>query len=271
MTSKDSLGDRIKGYENLETNHRLMPGLPMYARIDGRGFSKFTKHMERPFDVKLVNAMIATTSALVEHSHATLGYTQSDEISLVWLPQPGTQPWFDGKVHKLVSVLAGLATSAFASALLQQWGTTEGAALLQQLPHFDCRVFNLPSREEAAHALLWRNLDATKNAVSMAAHHYYSHHELQGKTGAEKQEMMWQKGINFDHYPPHFKRGTWVKRQAQLVALSDHDWGLIPAAHRPASREVLRTCTVTFDLPPLNRVGNRVEVLFEGAEPQVQA
>ena len=240
----------------------------MYARIDGRGFSKFTRDMERPFDVRMVNAMIATTRTLVERSHATLGYTQSDEISLVWLPQQGAEQWFDGKIQKLASVLAGLATAAFAQALMVEFSNLHGLSLLQQLPHFDCRVFNLPNEVEAANALLWRNLDATKNSISMAAHHYYSHHELQGKTGAEKQEMLWQRGVNFDHYPTHFKRGTWVRRQTQMVTLSDQQWQQIPATHRPASREVLRTCTVAFDLPPLNRVKNRPEVLFAGAEPE---
>lgn len=81
----DSLGDRMKGYEATETDRRFVPLRPIYARIDGRSFSRFTQGMTRPFNHKMSHAMIETTKYLVEHTHATVGYTQSDEISLVWL------------------------------------------------------------------------------------------------------------------------------------------------------------------------------------------
>lgn len=72
MTDNTALGDRMKEYESYETNRKFMPGLPIYARIDGRGFSRFTRGMERPYDIRMSNAMIETTKVLVEHTHATL-------------------------------------------------------------------------------------------------------------------------------------------------------------------------------------------------------
>lgn len=263
----DALGDRMKSLELQETGRRFLPGLPIYARIDGRGFSKFTKGMNRPYDEDMSNAMVDTTKALVDATHATIGYVQSDEISLVWIPTEHGHNWFDGKTMKMASVLAGLATAAFIKALVDHFDRWD--SLLDKLPHFDARVINMPSDTEAANMLLWRNLDATKNAISMAAHHYFGHKELQNKTGAEKQEMLFQhKHINFNDYPYFFKRGTWVKRIATERTLTIDELARIPVKHRPDPDSLLvRTEIVAFDLPPLNRVTNRVDVLFNGADP----
>ena len=82
MSSKDNLGDRIKQYERIETRGKLIPMLPTVVRLDGRSFSKFTKSFE-PFDEDMLQAMVATTKFLVEESNAVIGYTQSDEITLI--------------------------------------------------------------------------------------------------------------------------------------------------------------------------------------------
>lgn len=168
----DALGDRMKDYETQECARRFLPMLPVYARIDGRSFSRFTRDFARPFDERISKAMIETTKGLVDHTHARISYTQSDEISLVWLGDTYESGiFFDGKIMKMASVLAGLATALFINAL-PSYG--------ERLPHFDCRVLQLPNRAEATNMFLWRELDATKNAISMAARAYYSHKALVG-------------------------------------------------------------------------------------------
>lgn len=270
--SKDDLGDRMKMLESYETGRRFLPGLPVYARIDGRGFSKLTAGMMRPYDVRMSNAMIDTTKHLVEQTHATVGYVQSDEISLVWIPGPHGISWFDGKITKMTSVLAGLATAAFVRSVFRNFENIDARVLMSRMPHFDARVINMPSVSEAANMLLWRNLDATKNAVSMAASHYYSHKDLQGKTGAEKQEMLFAKGVNFNDYPAFFKRGTWVKRRTVERLLTPDEIMAIPAQHRPpANQQVVRSEIYSFDLPPLSKVHNRVDVLLNDAEVVMNA
>lgn len=265
MSDNDLLGNRMKEYESHETDRRFISGLPLYARIDGRGFSKFTKNMVRPYDTRLSDCMVSATKVLVERTHATIGYTQSDEISLVW-----TDPnWFDGKVMKMASVLAGLTTASFINGIQYKWVDPDMCDLISALPHFDARVIALPSLMEASNMLLWRNLDATKNAISMAASHYYSHSQLHGKNGSEKQEMLFKKGINFNDYPYFFKRGTWIKREVVDVTLSPDQLNKIPEKHRPdPNQTVKRTYVTSFDLPPLNKIKNRVDVLFKGAAPE---
>jgi tRNA(His) guanylyltransferase len=262
----DDLGDRMKMLEAQETSRRFLHGLPIYARIDGRGFSKFTKGMERPYDRRMSDALVGTTKVLVEQTHATIGYTSSDEISLVWIPTENGHGWFDGKTMKMTSVLAGLATAAFIESLMQYFDNWR--ELVMKLPHFDARVISMPSETEAANMLLWRNLDCTKNSITMAASSLYSHRELQGKSGAEKQEMLFQKGVNFNDYPAFFKRGTWVKRVAVERTLTPDELLRIPEAHRPpADQLLLRSEVIGFDLPPLSKVANRIDVLFNGSDP----
>lgn len=263
----DDLGDRMKKYEMAETGRRLLPLVPIYARIDGRSFSSFTKGMDRPFDPDMSEAMIKTTCKLVEKTHARIGYTQSDEISLVWLQEDFKgEVFFTGKVQKMVSVLSSLATAAFIQALSK----TRYADRLSRLPHFDARVFSLPSKAEAANAFLWREMDATKNAISMAARAYYPHRELEGKKSGELQEMLFAAGVNFNDYPAHLKRGTFVRRETQHRELTADDLAAIPIAYRPqAGHRVSRFNMVRLEMPRFGSVQNREAVIFDGAEPIV--
>lgn len=265
MANQDLFGNRMKDYERMETGRKFMPGLPVYARIDGRSFSKFTKGMMRPYDIAMSNAMVATTKYLVDETHACIGYTQSDEISLCWfIDTRDGQIFFDGKIQKMVSVLAGLATARFNQYGRELWPDRFERAL----PVFDARVFQLPNKVECANAFLWREFDATKNSISMAARSIYSHKELHQKNGSEMQEMLWQIGINWNDYPASFKRGTYVQRKATWVELDAATLAKIPENKRPDG-PVQRHEIATLDLPPFATVTNRVEVIFDGADPVV--
>lgn len=261
----DDLGDRMKAYEAAESERRLLPLCPIYARIDGRCFSSFTRGMDRPFDPVMTEAMIATASELVEQTHARIGYTQSDEISLVWLADSyKSEVFFGGKVQKMVSVLAALATAAFTRAIL----AGPYADRVLRLPHFDARVFSLPNKTEAANAVLWREMDATKNAVSMAARSVYSAKQLHGKKSAEMQEMLFAKGINFNDYPAFFKRGTFLRRVTRERELTGAEIAAIPEAHRPAPGQTFaRSSVERLEMPRFGSVTNREAVIFDGDEP----
>lgn len=69
MSSKkqlDALGDRLKHFERLRTEDKCIPDLPIYIRLDGRGFSNFTRKMLRPYDECMSKLMEATTAYLVK-------------------------------------------------------------------------------------------------------------------------------------------------------------------------------------------------------------
>lgn len=262
--TKDDLGDRMKAYEAVETDRRFDPRLPVYARIDGRGFSKFTKHMDRPFDTRMLSSMIGTAQYLVEKTHATIGYVQSDEISLAW---PGSEindaHFFAGKIQKQCSVLASMAAARFAVEIQSNFGAL-GAAC----PHFDCRVIQLPTEMEAANMFLWRELDARKNSVSMLARAHFSHEALQGKDQRAMLEMLATKGIRMEDQMQNFQRGTWLRRVTEDRKLTADELARIPERHRPdPDSAVTRTQVQAQVLPAFSTVANRVDVIFHGADP----
>jgi tRNA(His) 5'-end guanylyltransferase len=267
--SEDSLGDRMKFYEQAEAGRKFMPLLPVCARIDGKTFHSWTRGLERPYDKSLSDCMIETTEHLVDKTNACMGYTQSDEISLVmYSPSYETQLFFDGKVQKMISVLASMATAKFnelAAKRINGCPESRGTAL------FDCRAWQVPNKIEAANTLLWRELDAAKNSISMAARTMFGHSELQGKVGSEMQEMMFSKGTNWNDYPAFFKRGTFVQRRRSLRTLTDDERNRIPEKHRPAAGQIIeRTAIVRLDMSPFSKINNRVEVVFDGADPEVE-
>lgn len=266
---KDPLGDRMKFYEMAEAGRKLMPLLPALARLDGRGFSRFTAGLDRPFDRRMADLMIETTRLLVAETGACCGYTQSDEITLAWYSDDFEQDaYFGGRIAKICSTVAALASVAFNRRLPEFLPPEYG----DRLPTFDCRVWNVPDRVEGANAFLWRELDATKNSVSMAARHYYPHDEVMHKSAAELHELLYRKGVNWNDYPPFFKRGTYLQRRPVSRRFTAEEIDALPAKHaarRDPDLVVERSAVVALDLPPLNRVVNRADVIFLAAEPRL--
>lgn len=264
----DALGDRMKDYEMAEAGRKLLPLIPVIARIDGRSFSKFTQGLARPFDERLSRAMIETTIHLVRETNACCGYTQSDEITMAWHhPDRRNKIFFDGRTQKLNSVLAGMASTVFYSLILNSLPPEYAA----KHPHFDCRTWNVPTAEEGANVFLWRELDATKNSISMAAQEHYDYKELLHKNGSEKQEMLFQKGINWNDYPAFFKRGSFIQRcttKSKFTAKEINDLPPKHAARTNPDLEVERSEYMIIDMPPFGKVVNRADVIFEGAKPE---
>jgi tRNA(His) guanylyltransferase len=259
----DSLGDRIKSYESSTTTNKLFHTLPIICRLDGCSFHTFTRGLKRPYDERLSRCMIETTKYLCKLTSAKIGYTQSDEITLVLnSDKHETQVYFDAKLFKISSVLASKCSVYFNQMIQQE--IPEKAKLL---PAFDCRVFNVPSKEEALNTLIWREQDATRNSVSMAAQSFYSHRELHGKSSSEMQEMIFQKGMNWNDYPVFFKRGTYIQRKMVESTLSFKD---IPEKHNAKSNPdllVKRSVYQELDIPILSRITNRVDFVFNGETP----
>lgn len=104
----------------------------------------------------------------------------------------------------------------------------------------------------------------------MAARAYYGQSALHGKSAPEMQEMLFAKGVNFNDFPSHFKRGSFVRRRTVLRGLTEEELARIPEAHRP-SGPVERSEIVALDMPPFGRVTNRVDVVCDSAAPEFAA
>lgn len=265
MSAKDALGDRCKRFEIAEAGRRAMPGIPLLARLDGRAFHTFTRGLNRPFDERFGRCMVETTQTLVSDLHALVGYTQSDEITLVWwVPANGPKDYpFDGRFQKLTSISAGIASAAFARLAAEHLPEKS-----RSLPSFDARVWQVPSQEDAIDVLVWREDDATKNSLSMAARAHFSHAQVHGKGGAELHDLLHSRGVNWNDFPTRFKRGVYVRREAVTRSFTAEQLARILERHRPSpGKTVVRSEVRVMDMPPIRRVANVVETIFEGAAP----
>lgn len=270
MPSKDALGDRMKAYEGQYAQQRMLPRIPVIARIDGRAFHTFCKGLNRPYDKRLSDLMVGTTEFLVEETEANCGYTQSDEISLVWQTEDyKSDIFFGGRLLKMASVLASIATAYFnrhlASAIPEK---------AEKFAYFDARVFSVPLELEAANYFVWREMDATRNSVSMAAQANFSHNFLHGKGSGEMQDLLWkEKDINWNKYPVFFKRGTYVQKRRVTIPFTPEEIDRLPEKHAARTNPNLaieRQKVMTVDMPPITKVVNREDVLLRGEQPQVK-
>lgn len=210
----DSLGDRMKEqYEN-RTRYYLPRRTYTVVRVDGKAFHSYCRRMARPFDADFAADMDATAVALCETMQgACLAFVQSDEISVILtdFAKNDTEAWFDGNLQKIVSIAAAQATAAFHDARSRRgdlWDRVYGI--------FDARAFTIPDRIEVENYLIWRQQDATRNSISMAAQAKFSPKQLHGVSCDQMQEMLFQAGINWNDYPVGFKRGRVVTRQTRV-------------------------------------------------------
>jgi|SRR3990172_5066536 len=201
--SKDSIGDRFKGYENA-SRHYHPRRLPLIIRVDGIAFHTLTRKLARPYDSDFMDVMVNTalhTAAKIQTCRFV--YTQSDEISflLINYEKLTTEPWFGNCKSKIESASAAIATAIFNKLRSDPYGSPP-------LGMFDSRSFVIPP-SEVCNYFIWRQQDATRNAVSLAAQSQFSHKSLHGVSGEQMQERLFQeKGINFNDYPTKFKRGV---------------------------------------------------------------
>lgn len=230
----DALGTRMKSYEHISRTY-LTRKMPVIIRLDGKAFHSFTRGFKRPFDEVFVKSMQETMKYLCENIQGcVLGYTQSDEITLVLVDYKTRESdaWFDNNIQKMVSVSASMATMAF-NRIFQseiykyedEWrcSLTPQSVTIQENHRkyvaaiqkaackgamFDSRAFILP-KEEVVNCLIWRQQDATRNSILSVGQANFSDKQLHGKKCDVIQDMLFiEKGINWNDYPTTLKRGS---------------------------------------------------------------
>lgn len=222
MPTPDPLGDRMKAYEY--TTRAVLPRRTYTViRVDGRAFHSYLRDADKPYDTRFAADMAAAATELCrEASGCLIGYTQSDEISLILsdFANPATQPWFGGVVQKMASIAGSIAT-----AVLTERRPSAGRSTR---PLFDARVFTLPDRNEVMSYLRWRQADCTRNSISMAGRVYLSARQMHGMSaGAVVTTLAEQHGIDWHSYPAAFRYGTAVVRTLRdsSITLPDRQTG----------------------------------------------
>lgn len=116
MPVHDDLGIRMKGNYEVRARSYLTRRTPVIIRIDGKAFHTFTRGFAKPYDKLLMTTMQETMKFLCEKIQGcVLGYTQSDEISLLLIDYKKLESdaWFDYQVQKVCSIAASMATMIF--------------------------------------------------------------------------------------------------------------------------------------------------------------
>jgi tRNA(His) 5'-end guanylyltransferase len=223
---------------------RLPLETPTILRLDGHSFSKFTAHFSRPFDQRIHDAMVATCADLILHfPSATLAYTQSDEITLVF---PAGFQCFNERVQKISTLTAAFTSIRFNTHLAAFVAATPIPAVrdvetVLGSAYFDSRVFAVPSVEEALNCLLWRcKGDAVRNSVGAFARTLFSAGELQKKNTQETLEMIEEKtGKKFEELVPSWAlEGTIVKKEQYEWEGSNPKTGEVEKTLRMRTRAV---------------------------------
>jgi tRNA(His) guanylyltransferase len=203
----DELDAKLRVYETAH-DQWVLPGIYMVARLDGRGFTRLTREIHQfkaPYDVRFRDYMVTTMEYLMAECGFQIiyGYTQSDEMSLLFHPDENA---FSRKIRKYNSILAGECSAKF-------------SLLLNGMACFDCRISQLPKEKDVVDYFRWRNEDAHRNALN--GHCYWilrgkghtvheATKELSGLSIAEKNELLFQEGINFNELPSWQKRGIGI-------------------------------------------------------------
>lgn len=223
--SGDSIGDRMK--ERYENRTRMFLPRRTYSiiRVDGKAFHTWTKNMDRPFDTDLMGLMDLVAETMCEEIQgAKLAYVQSDEISILMtdFESPNTEAWFNGNIQKIVSIAAAIATAKFNDGALDAFQNGGIKKFFNMdLALFDARVFTIADHIEVENYFIWRQQDASRNSVQMAARALFSHQECENKNVSQLQDMMMahEKKVNWNDYSAREKRGGLVYKKPTGVVI----------------------------------------------------
>ena len=205
----DSLEEKCRYFQSL-ADYRLRENSFILAHIDGRSFSRLVKNkFKKPFDADFIEMMNETAKFLCQSvSCVKFAYVQSDEITLVMCDynekDTESEFFFGGRLCKLQSIIASLATSKFNRLMtLYNIKNAEKCAdcvsIIEGVPlaQFDCKCWNVLNGNDAFAWVLYRQIDCVRNSKQQAAQTYFLHKELLGKD-TEEQIGMLKEGKNID-------------------------------------------------------------------------
>ena len=241
--SQMSLEERMLMYRS-QTDYRLPKNSYVLCMLDGRKFSSgIKKRFQQPFDDDFIEMMNSTAAYVCSQVQgAKFAYVQSDEISIYMTDindgqddNNETTLFFDGRLCKMQSIIAGLATAYFNRRIfeyvsrkkLPQWDTTTEyikpqeriISELEHWPyyHFDAKVWTVPKIQEIVNWFNFRNTDCTRNSKQQAAQTYLPHKALLNKHTDEQIEMLLKIcRIDWNDYEAGKKYGRFIYKEKEL-------------------------------------------------------
>lgn len=224
-----SLGDRMKEYEKT-FRYSLPRRMPIIIRVNGKAFHTYTKRLRKdgePFNLDLIEAMNLTAIKLCEEIQgAQVAYVQSDEISILVHPYKKltSEPWVSGKIDKITSLSAAIASATFTMESWRIWNPEPeyDQSMLDFIrpAYFDSRAFVLPEAE-VNNYFIWRQQDAIRNSVQMLARSLFSHKQCDNKNNIELKRMCKEKGRPWEELDLPLQRGRCFVRIPHYIDTKD--------------------------------------------------
>lgn len=239
-TENMSLKEKCYAYQK-EANYFLDSEKYILAHIDGRSFSKMIKNkFKKPFDDVFINAMNETAIYLCKSVQGCIfAYTQSDEISLIIRKNdPEGDVFFDGRMCKMQSIIASLATSRFTQVMMENLlksvptcASSENvldmcidAVKNSPLYQFDCKVWNVDSANDAMAWILFRNIDCVRNSKQQTAQTYLPHKKLMSLNTDEQISLLKQeKNVDWNDFDDGKKYGRFIKKTEKVFEMNEAD------------------------------------------------
>ncbi|KAI3636833.1 hypothetical protein MIR68_005100 [Amoeboaphelidium protococcarum] len=205
--------------KKFELSDAMLPNTYIVVRIDGRGFSRFTKEhkFEKPNDLRGIQLMNSCAErVLKDFSDITLAYGQSDEYSFLLSRSSNL---YHRRSSKLVSTIVSLFTATY----VFEWSKYFPDVELQYPPSFDSRAVSYPSVDNIRDYFSWRQVDCHINnlyntcfwkLVSVGGlSEQAAEEQLRPTNSAMKNELLFtQFQLNYNSLPEVYKKGSVIYR-----------------------------------------------------------
>ena len=203
------------------------------VRIDGKGFTKFTRAhgFAKPNDTAGLQLMDAAACGVMREFpyDIVLGFGQSDEFSFVFRR--------DTVVYKRrMSKILSLVVSYFTGWYVRLWSSYFPGVEMRWVPAFDGRCVLYPNQRALRDYLAWRQVDVHVNCQYNTCYWMLYREEvgtagdgedvedakvgmrvqnmLKGTMTSDKNEIMFQRGVNYNNLPLMWRKGSvcvWVE------------------------------------------------------------
>ncbi|EGV64923.1 tRNA-His guanylyltransferase [Yamadazyma tenuis] len=203
--------------KKFERENYLLPDTYVVIRVDGKGFHKFSKfyNFDKPNDLKALEVMnTAAYNLMNQFGDIVMAYGDSDEYSFLL---KRSSEVYQRREAKWVSLFASSFTAYYLMEFSKQFDLQS-----KMVPIFDARAVVYPNPQVVQDYFRWRQVDCHINnlynttfwkLVESGMTNQEAENRLIGTLSADKNELLFKMGINYNNEPEIFKKGTIFVRE----------------------------------------------------------
>ena len=207
--------DAIIGQHESRTDIKLPFRVPMILRLHLENFKDFKSNWENSTCSDFQNIMCSTAEALLKHiDSARFAYVHGSMISLFFIDGKSADciPWFEKRLHKIVSAASSIAGASFLWNLPLSKRTS--------VPIFTCAAFTRPLEDVEKYFLIWQQ-DVIQHSIFNIAVKTLPREEIQGKSTEQLKNLclkIWKK------VPPTCRFGAIIRRAGSVCLTGEIAW-----------------------------------------------